>query len=129
MLATAYSKQNEPIELKHVDDLERFREDVARALAPDEALIITFEARGRAVHLGLHKDHGFVHIAPVPDSPPYLITIGDSGRRGVIEFMLHGEHSTEIEARHMVPVSDAWHAVHEFLVSGNLLSTLDWTAV
>jgi len=96
---------------------------------PDEALIVTFEARGRAVYLGLQGERGFVHIAPIPDSPPYLITVGDARRHGVIEFMLHGEHSTEIESRHLVPASDAWRAVSEFLLSGNLLPTLDWTEV
>jgi hypothetical protein len=128
-LATAYERQDHGVVLKDADDVARFRTGVSRRLAPDQALIVTFEARGHAVYLGLHGELGFVHVTPIPDSPPYLITVGDPGRHDVIEFMLHGEHSTEIEARHLVPASEAWRAVGEFLVSGNLLQSLDWTQV
>jgi hypothetical protein len=111
------------------DDLARFRSDVSRRLASVQALIVTFEARGRAVYLGLHGELGFVHVTPVPDLPPYVITVGDPSSHDVIEFMLHGEHSTEIEGRHLVPAAEAWRAVSEFLLSGKLLPSLHWTEV
>jgi hypothetical protein len=128
-LATAYARQDHGVVLKDADDLARFRSDVSRHLGSDQALIVTFEARGRAVYLGLHGELGFVHVTPVPDSPPYVITVGDPSRHDVIEFMLHGEHSTEVQGRHLVPAGDAWHAVSEFLISGNLLPSLHWTEV
>jgi hypothetical protein len=128
-LATAYARQDQSIVLEDADDLERFRADVSRRLTPDQTLIVTFEARGRAIYLGLHGELGFVHVTPIPDSPPYVITVGDPARHDVIEFMLHGEHSTEIEARHLVPASEAWRAVSELMLSGNFLSSLDWTEV
>ena len=94
-----------------------------------DGLDSAFEARGRAVYLGLAGELGFVHVTPVPDRPPYIITVGDSERDGIVEFFLHGEHHTEIEARHLISAEEAWGAVREFLESGKLLSSLRWEEV
>ena len=128
-IATAYAEQNRPVVLDDLEGLNRFRADVSVTQASQPPLIVSFEARGRAVYLGLAEDLGFVHVTPIPDQPPYIITVGDSGRDGTVEFFLHGEHHTEIEARHLVPAEQAWSAVWEFLESGELLSSLRWEEV
>jgi hypothetical protein len=128
-IATAYAEQNRPVVLDDLEDLDRFRAAVSATQTSQPPLIVSFEAQNRAVYLGLSGDLGFVHVTPVPDQPPYIITVGDSERDGIVEFFLHGEHHTEIEARHLVPAEQAWSAVREFLESGKLASSLRWEEV
>ena len=127
-IATAYVEQNRPIVLDDAEGLDRFRTTLV-AQASQPPLIVTFETEGRAVYLGLANEVGFVHVTPIPDQPPYIITVGDTGRDEIVEFFLHGEHHTEIEARHLVPVEQAWSAVRAFLESGELLTSLQWEEV
>ena len=128
-IATAYAEQDRGLELDSIEDLARFRADVDRTLIPEQPLIVTFERRGCAIYLGLHEELGFVHVTPVPDGPPYLITVGDAGRGGTVEFFLHRTHHTEIPSRHLIPVEQAWRAVAHYLLSGELLNVIDWEEV
>jgi hypothetical protein len=128
-IATAYVEQNHPIVLDDFEGLDHFRAALSTKPASHQPLIVTFEARGHAVYLGLADNLGFVHVTPVPDNPPYMITVGDPDRGGTIDFFLHGEHHTEIKARHLVPADAAWRAVREFLASGELSSSLRWEEV
>jgi len=127
--ATAYVQQNRPIALRDPEDFDRLRAATSHTDHLQRPFIITFEVRNRVVYLGLAKDLGFVHVTSVSNAPPYVITVGERAQGGNIEFFLHGEHHTEIEARHLIPADHAWTAVRKFLESGQLLPSLKWEEV
>ena len=128
-LATVHTKQDQAIRVASREALDRLVVEVSEFVDAHGPFLVTFDCRGCTTYLGLTQSRGVVHIVPNPDAPPYMITVGDPTEDGVIAFMLHGEHHTEIEAKHLVPVADAWAAVRMFIETGNLLPSIVWEEV
>lgn len=129
LVAIAYVERERRLGLSDIAAFDSLHRDLAKRSEDDAPLIISFEeAHGRCLYLGLHRDQGFVQVARVPGSPPYIVTLGDPHSESSVDFFLHGEHHTEIAKRHLVPAEQAWRAARDFILTGKLSSELKWEA-
>lgn len=122
---TARIEQGQFVVLDDVGSLTRLRADL-RAAVPVRPSIVTFETATHRVELGLDGDRGFVQGSLRDGRPPYRVTVGCDAADGVVVFFLHGEHHTEIPARHLVCIDAAWAAVTELLVAGTYATSIRW---
>jgi hypothetical protein len=129
-IAVAYVDQERRQELRDIEAFDALCRDLLRRSEEQVPLIITIEeVHGRCIYLGLHRDRGFVHVTPVPDSPPYIITVGDPHAESSTDFFLHGQHHTEIRDRHLIPAPQACRAARDFILTGEPTRELQWEEV
>jgi hypothetical protein len=128
-IAVAYLEQERALELGDIDELDALQRDLSERPEAAPPLVISFEARGYCIYLGLDGDLAFVQVTRVPAFPPYIITVGDLDAEWSTDFFLHGEHHTEISDRHLVPVAQAWRAVRELILTGQFIYEVGWEEI
>jgi hypothetical protein len=83
----------------------------------------------RQLDIGAADGEAFVHVTLEGGDGPYMITLGSPKRQGILDLLLHGQHHTQIESRHLIPFEDALDAVREFWRTGELSSSVKWEGV
>jgi hypothetical protein len=126
--AIATTGRSEQIRLNDLVDLAELRRSLDRR-ADTRPIIVTFESPSCRVTLGLAGDLGFVQGHSAHGDPPYRVSVSIGSGKGVVSFFLHGEHHTEIPARHLISISDAWAAAATLLDTGAYLPLIKWDEV
>jgi hypothetical protein len=86
---------------------------------------VVLRAFGCSVHILIGLVESFVYVDDA-DRYRYFVTIGNPDAEGVIGFYLLGEHHTEFERRHLIPISMARRVVREFYDTGHRSSFVQW---
>ena len=73
--------------------------------------------------LGLPES--FVYLDEV-NPTRYYITVGDSYTDGDVSFYLLGQHHTEFERRHLIPLATARRVLREFFDTGRRPANITW---
>lgn len=123
--ATASIRHGEQIKLKDAADLEALRSRLS-CRTDTRPIIVTLESPACCVDLGQAGDLGFVQGRSPDGDPPYRVSVGDASAGGVVSFFLHGGHHTEIPARHLVSIGDAWAAASTLLDTGIYMPSITW---
>ncbi len=119
-----WSEFEPAVELRSVEDLDRFIDDVeAKCTFP---VALTVEVHDYRADLLVGHEMSFVHLSPEdPDKQRYFVTIGNETGE-LVDLWLHSLHHTQFESRHLIPKRQAREALREFFQTGRLLPTVLW---
>jgi hypothetical protein len=92
-------------------------------------LILTIECGSAELAVGLSSAGCFVQLAAASGEPPYFVTVGDPAAAGVVPFLFHGAHHTEVSRRHLISHAQARLVVTEFVASGSRSPQILWEEV
>ena len=115
-----WSEQEPPAQVQTTEQLEQLLEQ----LRPKFPLSVVLHAHASEAHLLLGFPESFVYIVDI-DAKRYFITVGDAVE-GVVSFHLLGQHHTEFERRHLIPVPVARRALREFFETGRRSESVQW---
>jgi hypothetical protein len=110
-------------------EIERHLRSIAReAVAP---LIVTVTGLGSfEILVALSPSVGAIVVQSNQDSPDSLrtewISVGNPERQGHMAFWLLGQHHTEIELRHLLPIETTVSTAGEFLETLTLSRSVMW---
>jgi hypothetical protein len=93
-------------------------------LRPDFPISVVLHAHGCEAHIVLGLPENFVYLDAVSPTR-YYITVGDSYFDGVVGFHLLGQHHTEFERRHLIPLSTARRVFGEFFETGQRSASVE----
>ena len=94
-----------------------------------QPIIFTVERGGSGImYVGIGvTDRIFLSHTPADCNPPYNSSFKtDTPSKGQIEYYLHGQHHTEIDAKHLISSDRAFLGIEEFLCTGNLSTKIEW---
>jgi hypothetical protein len=94
-------------------------------LHPDFPISVVLHAHGCEAHILLGLPDSFVYLDEVSSSRSY-ITVGDSHAEGLVTFHLVGQHHTEFERRHLIPLTTARQVLREFFETGRRSVSVMW---
>jgi hypothetical protein len=116
-----WSEAVPPVEVRNGEQLDQLLDQ----LRPDFPISVVLHAHGCEAHVLLGLPDSFVYLDEVSPTR-YFITVGDSHANGVVGFHLLGEHHTEFERRHLIPLSAARRALREFFDTGRRPESVQW---
>ncbi len=92
---------------------------------PDFPISVRLQAHGFEADILLGLQESFVYLTEV--SPRrYYITVGKSYIDGVVGFHLLGQHHTEFERRHLIPLALARSVLRGFFDTGRRPTSVEW---
>ena len=110
-----------PVEVRTGEQLDQLLDQ----LRPDFPIAVVLHAHGCQGHILLGLEESFVYLDEMTPKR-YFITIGDSGANGVLGFHMLGQHRTEFERRHLIPLAAARRVLREFFDTGRRPESVQW---
>ena len=110
-----------PAEVRTGEQLDQLLDQ----LRPDSPISVVLHAHGCQAHVLLGLPESFVYLDEVGPTR-YFITVGDSHADGVVGFHLLGQHHTEFERRHLIPLATARRALREFFDTARRPDSVQW---
>jgi hypothetical protein len=107
------------------DQLDRLVERLAAAARPDFPIAVRLHVHGCWVDILLGLPESFVNVNELAPRREH-ITVGDSDGEEVVSFYLLGQHHTEFERRHLIPLATARRVLREFFDTGRRSPTVEW---
>src|SRR5512134_980459 len=108
-----WSESELPMQLVSVSQLDYELDRIATATAQDLPTAVVLRLAHEEVHVLLGYSESFVYVDE-PAASRYFITVGNPEAKGVIAFLLFGQHYTEFARRHLIPLASARGVVREF---------------
>jgi len=105
--------------------LEQLLDRLTSTARPDFPISVRLQAHGCEVDVLLGLPESFVNITEVA-ARRYYITVGDLYIDDVVSFYLLGQHHTEFERRHLVPLGIARSVFREFFQTGRRSTIVEW---
>ena len=125
MTATApilqWAQNVPPVEVRTGEQLDQLLDQ----LRPDFPISVVLHAHGCKAHVLLGLPESFVYLDELGPTR-YWITIGDSQADGVVSFHMLGQHHTEFQRRHLIPLATARRALREFFDTGRRPGSVQW---
>ena len=103
------------------DQLDQLVDRLAAGARPDFPIAVRLQAHGCWVDILLGLPESFVYVNELTPRREY-ITVGDSHSEDVVSFYLLGQHHTEFERRHLIPLAAARRVLREFFETGRRAS-------
>jgi hypothetical protein len=129
LISTLQWSQEEPAaEIETGEQLDELL-DQLQAKCPSDlptAAVLRVHDCETSILIGLQES--FVYIDDI-GKKRYYITVGDVSSGGVVTFYLLGQHHTEFERRHLIPLATARRVAREFFDSGRLPSGVKWEEI
>jgi immunity protein Imm1 of predicted polymorphic toxin system len=120
-----WSESEPPAEVHTGDQLDALLDRLTAAARPDFPISVRLQAHDCSMDILLGLPESFVYLDEV--SPRrYYITVGDSYIDGVVRFHLLGQHHTEFERRHLIPLVLARSVIREFFDTGRRPASVEW---
>jgi hypothetical protein len=116
-----WSESVPPVEVRTGQQLDQLIDQ----LRPEFPISVVLHAHGCEAHILLGLPESFVYVDEVSPTR-YFITVGDSYVDGGVEFHLLGQHHTEFERRHLIPLVTARRVLREFFDTGRRSEIVEW---
>jgi hypothetical protein len=107
------------------EQVDQFLDRLARTTRPDFPISVRLRVHGCEVDILLGLPESFVYVTEVA-ARRYYITVGDLYIDGGVNFYLLGQHHTEFERRHLVPLATARAVFREFFQTGWRSASVEW---
>jgi hypothetical protein len=126
MHPTLQWSESEPAAEVHTgEQLDQLVDRLAGSSLPDFPISVRLQVHGCEADILLGLPESFVYAAEVA-ARRYYITVGDSRAAGVVSFHLLGQHHTEFERRHLIPLAAARLVLRELFNTGHRSATVEW---
>ena len=106
------------------EQLDQLLDQLAGTTRPDFPISIRLRVHGCEVDVLLGLPESFVYVTEA--ARRYYITVGDLYFDGGVDFYLLGQHHTEFERRHLVPLATARAVFREFFETGRRSASVEW---
>ena len=120
-----WSESEPPAEVSTGDQLDVLLDRLTANSRPDFPISVRLQAHGCEADILLGLQESFVYLTEVRPRRFY-ITVGDSHVDGVVGFHLLGQHHTEFERRHLIPLALARSVIREFFDTGRRPVRVEW---
>ncbi len=91
-------------------------------------LLATVACHGLEIGVGLGAPESvvFVHRERDDGARDEWVTIGERAATGVVDFLLHSNHHTQVERKHLVPAATAIEIVMALVRMGSRPAGVEW---
>src|SRR5689334_23381810 len=120
-----WSETEPPAEVLTSEQLDQLLDRLAATARPDFPISVRLQVHGCEADILLGLPESFVYVTEVA-AKRYYITIGNLYVGGGVEFYLLGQHHTEFERRHLVPLPTARAVFREFFQTGGRSASVEW---
>ena len=118
--------ENEPAaEVRTGEQLDQLLDRLAASAGPDFPISVRVQIQGCEADILLGLPESFVYVTELA-ARRYYLTVGDPCAAGVVSFHLLGQHHTEFERRHLIPLSAARRVLREFYDTRRRSATIEW---
>lgn len=107
------------------DQLDQLIEQLAARAHPDFPIAVRLQAHGCWVDILLGLPESFVYVNELAPRREY-ITVGEVHGEDVVSFYLLGQHHTEFERRHLIPLATARRVLRQFFDTGRRSPAVEW---
>jgi hypothetical protein len=112
-------------EVRTGEQLDQLLDRLAASTGPDFPISVRVQTQGCEADILLGLPESFVYVTELA-ARRYCITVGDPCAAGVVSFHLLGQHHTEFERRHLIPLTAARRVLREFYDTGRRSATTEW---
>ena len=120
-----WSGNEPPAEIHTGEQLDQLLDQLTETCRPVRVFSVRLQAHGYEADILLGLPESFVYLNEVR-AFRYYITVGDARADGVVGFHLLGQHHTEFERRHLIPIATARRVLREFFETGQRPTSVDW---
>ena len=120
-----WSETEPPVVVQTGEQLDQLLDQITATCRPSFPISVILEARGFQAHVLLGLPESFIYLDEVSPTR-HFITVGDSYVDGVVGFHLFGQHHTEFERRHLIPLATARRVLREFFDTGQRSASVEW---
>jgi len=120
-----WSEKEPPAEVSTSEQLDHLLDRLAADSRPDLPISVRLKAHGCEADMLLGLLESFVYVTEVV-AKRYYITVGDLYIDGGVDFYLLGQHHTEFERRHLIPLPTARAVFREFFQTGRRSTSVEW---
>ena len=120
-----WSETEPPAEIHTGEQLDQLLDQLTDTSRPVQVVSVRLQAHGCESDILLGLPESFLYLNEVR-AARYYITVGDSHADGVVSFHLLGQHHTEFERRHLIPIATARRVLREFFDTGQRPTSVDW---
>jgi hypothetical protein len=107
------------------EQLDQLIDRIAAGARSDFPISVRLQVHGCEVDILLGLPESFVYVNEVTPRREF-ITVGDLYIDGGVSFYLLGQHHTEFERRHLIPVATARRVLREFFDTGRRSASVEW---
>lgn len=120
-----WSENEPPAEIHTGQQLDQLLDQLTETCRSERLISVRLQAHGCEADILLGLPESFVYLKE-GRAARYYITVGDSHVDGVVSFHLLGEHHTEFQRRHLIPIATARRVLREFFDTGQRPTSVDW---
>jgi hypothetical protein len=118
-----WSESEPPAEIQTGEQLDQLLNQLTAT--PEFPISVRLRAHDCEADILLGLPESFVYLDEVSPTR-YYITVGDSHADGVVGFHMFGQHHTEFERRHLIPIATARRVLREFFDTGRRPTSIEW---
>jgi hypothetical protein len=107
------------------EQLDQFLDKLAETARPDFPTSVRLQVHACEVDILLGLPESLVYVAEVA-ARRYYITVGELYIDGGVSFYFLGQHHTEFERRHLLPLATARAVFREFFQTGRRCASVEW---
>ncbi len=120
-----WSESEPPVEILSGEQLDGLLDNLTASSRSDFPSAVELQAHGFSVHILLSLAESFVYVNDQEHCQEW-ITVGNPKKEGTVNFWLLGQHHTEFNCSHLVPMSTARRIVREFFDTGQRSQAVTW---
>jgi len=122
-----WSESEAAEDVRTSEQLDQLVDRLAGSTSPDSPISVRLQVHGCEADILLGLPESFVYVTDVA-ARRYYTTVGDLYFDGVVSFLLLGQHDTEFERRHLIPLATARSVFREFFDTGHRSAAVKWEA-
>jgi hypothetical protein len=123
--ALQWAEKEPPVEVKTGQHLDQLLDRLQAEFLSDFPIAAQLRAHDCETSILIGLPESFVYVNDVNEKR-YYITVGNASSVGVVGFYLLGQHHTEFERRHLIPLAVARRVLREYFDSGKLPLSTKW---
>ena len=120
-----WSESQPAEEVRTSEQLDQLVDRLAGSTSPDSPISVRLHAYGCEADILLGLAETCVYVTDVA-ARRYYTTVGDLYFDDVVSFLLLGQHHTEFECRHLIPLATARSVFREFFDTGHRSAAVKW---